>query len=76
MYAANDDQLRSFDDLHDHLASKLELGKQILYLTKDQCVECGPGEEEIISIVNDTMIEHGKKAKREFTIIIIIIIAT
>ena len=61
MYIANKQQLEAFDKQHDYLASKLNLGHEILWLTREQCIQCGPSIDEIIEIVRDTMIQHGKK---------------
>lgn len=60
MYNATQEQFEAFDREHDYLQSKLELGKEILWLTKAQCIECGPTIDEVIDIVRDTMIAHGK----------------
>ena len=35
MYTANEQQFASFDRRHDYLASKLNLGKEILWMTKE-----------------------------------------
>ena len=61
MYKANQQQLASFDKRHDYLASKLNLGKEILWMTKEQCIKCGPSIDEIIAICEKAMIAHGKK---------------
>ena len=60
MYNATKEQLDAFDRQHDYLGSKVKLGSEILWLTKEQCIECGPGIDEVIDIVRDTMIAHGK----------------
>ena len=61
MYKASNEQLESFNQQHDYLASKIDLGHELLWLTKEQCVQCGPSIDEIIEIVRDTMIQQGKK---------------
>ena len=61
MYKANEQQIASFDKRHDYLASKLNLGKEVLWMTKEQCIKCGPSIDEIISICEKAMIAHGKK---------------
>lgn len=61
MIKATRNQLSSFDQQHDFLASKIKLGQEILWLTRNQCIQCGPSIDEIIDIVRDTMIQHGKK---------------
>lgn len=60
MYTASKEQLQAFDKLHDYLGSKIKLGKELLWLTKEQCIECGPSIDEVLDIVKDTMIAHGK----------------
>jgi len=60
MYNATKEQYAAFDRQHDYLGSKLKLGQEILWLTKEQCIQCGPGIDEILDIVKDTMIAHGK----------------
>ena len=59
MIQANEQQLRSFEEEHEYLASKLELGKEVLWLSREQCVACGPSIDETIDIVRATMVEHG-----------------
>lgn len=61
MYTANKEQFASFDAAHDYLVSKLNLGHELLWLTKEQCIQCGPSIDEILKIVEATMIQHGKK---------------
>lgn len=61
MYTANQQQLASFDKKHDYLASKLNLGKEVLWMTKEQCIKCGPSIDEIIAICEKAMIAHGRK---------------
>ena len=60
MYNASKEQYAAFDRQHDYLGSKIKLGKELLWLTKEQCIECGPNIDEILDIVKDTMIAHGK----------------
>ena len=37
MIKANKSQLASFDAAHDYLASRLNIGRELLWLTKEQC---------------------------------------
>lgn len=62
MYTANKKQLESFREEHDYLTKKLELGKEVLWLTREECIEAGPSIDETLEIVEKTMIAHGKKA--------------
>lgn len=61
MYTANKNQLEAFDKQHDYLKSMINLGKEILWLTKEQCIQCGPNIDKILQIVRQTMVEHGKR---------------
>jgi len=61
MYAANEAQLKAFKKEHAYLKTKLDLGKEILWLTRAECVKAGPSVEETLAIVKDAMIAHGKK---------------
>ncbi|MCF6464438.1 ornithine cyclodeaminase family protein [Clostridium sp. Cult2] len=46
---------------HDYVSSKLEIGKEILYLTKDEVINIGITEKDILSLVEDALVAHGKK---------------
>jgi len=43
------------------VASKLNIGKEVLYLTKDECVNSGITFEEIIEMTERSLVAHGKK---------------
>lgn len=45
----------------EHLAKRLKLGKEILYLTQKDCIKNGPSVQETINIITKTLIAHGKK---------------
>ena len=60
MYNANPNEYATFDEMHDYLSKKVNLGKELLWLTKEQCIKCGPSIDEIIEIVRATMIQHGR----------------
>lgn len=40
---------------------KVKIGTEILYLTKEQCIEAGPDINETLDIVERTLIAHGNK---------------
>ncbi len=61
MYAATKQQLDSFERYHEYLKTRLDLGRELLWLTKDECIEAGPDIEETLEIVKSAMISHGKK---------------
>ena len=56
MYTATVEQMAAFDREHDYLKSHLELGKEVIWLTRDQCIECGPDKDEVLKLVRETMI--------------------
>ena len=60
MYSASKEQLDAFAKQHDYLSSKIKLGSELLWLTKEECIACGPTPDEVLEIVRDTMIAHGK----------------
>lgn len=51
---------RAFEKEREFLLGKLDVGREILYLTRDECVKAGPGIDEILGIVRETLIAHGK----------------
>ncbi len=60
MYIANAQQMEAFNKEHEHLKTKLDLGHEILWLTKDECIQAGPNVEETLELVKGAMIAHGK----------------
>lgn len=60
MYIANAQQLEAFSKEHEYLKTKLDLGHEILWLTKDECIQAGPNVEETLELVKGAMIAHGK----------------
>ncbi len=60
MYTANAQQLEAFNKEHEYLKTKLDLGHEILWLTKDECIQAGPSVEETLELVKGAMIAHGK----------------
>ncbi len=61
MYAATEEQLKRFEEEHEFLKSKLDLGKEILWLTREECMEAGPDVPETLELVNQAMTAHGRK---------------
>lgn len=45
----------------DKIESKIKIGSEILYLTKDQCIEAGPDVEQTLEIIGRTLDAHGRK---------------
>lgn len=60
MYEATKEQLSAFDKEHEYLKTKLDLGKEILWLTKNECIEAGPDIEGTLELVKKAMIAQGK----------------
>ena len=45
----------------DRVERKIKIGSEILYLTKDQCIEAGPDTDETLEIIEKTLTAHGNK---------------
>ncbi len=60
MYNATKEQLDSFNKEHEYLKTQVDLGHEVLWLTKDECIKAGPNVEETLEIVKGAMIAHGK----------------
>jgi ornithine cyclodeaminase/alanine dehydrogenase len=60
MYTATKEQYAAFDKEHEYLKEHIDLGKEVLWLTKEECIECGPNKDEVLELVNETMIAHGR----------------
>lgn len=50
-----------FENDREVIAQKLNLGKEILYLTREECENIGITREEVLDITKKTLISHGKK---------------
>lgn len=46
---------------HNWISEKLEIGKKLLYLTKDEVLKTKLVEEDILNLVKETLVAHGKK---------------
>ena len=44
------------------LAAKLNIGKEVWYMTKDEVVAAGLSEADILALTRDALVAHGKKA--------------
>jgi ornithine cyclodeaminase/alanine dehydrogenase len=44
------------------ISEKIEIGKEIWYLTQDEVISAGLTEEDILGLTKDTLIAHGQKA--------------
>lgn len=50
-------------DLRDRnkIAEKIEIGKEVLYLTQAECMNMGLTEEDILNLTRDALVAHGTK---------------
>lgn len=60
-YMANEAQVKRFRQDHDHLKEVLALGKEVLWLTRDECIQAGPDLDETLALTKQALIAHGKK---------------
>ena len=61
MYKATNEQLAAFKKEHEYLKTQLDLGKEILWLTREECMQAGPNVEETLELVRTAMVAHGRK---------------
>lgn len=61
MYVANEKDQKVFAEDYKLLKGQLELGKEILWLTREDCVKACPTVEETLAYIKETLIAHGKK---------------
>lgn len=45
----------------DWIATKLDIGKEILYLTRDEVIETGLAEKDILDLTRSALVAHGRK---------------
>jgi len=57
----DDPTRKAFEDERQRLSEKINIGKEFLYLTRDQCEQAGPSRKDILDIVRDTLAAHGRK---------------
>lgn len=60
MYQANKEQLAAFKKDHEYLKTKLDLGKEILWLTKDGCIQADPDTEETLELVRQALLRMAR----------------
>ncbi len=61
MYTANEKDREIFARDYEGLQGQLALGKEVLWLTKEDCIQAGPTLDETLALIKDTLIAHGKK---------------
>ena len=60
-YTATEEQKKLFAQDHDNLKKILDLGHEILWLTKDECIKAGPDLDETLAIIEKVLMDHGRK---------------
>jgi len=60
-YQETDEQLQTFAAAHEDMKKKLNLGSEILWLTRDECIKAGPDVDETLELVSQALVAHGKK---------------
>ena len=61
MYEANKKEQQIFAEDYELLKKKINLGHEVLWLTRDECIQAGPTVEETLALIKETLIAHGKK---------------
>lgn len=61
MYTANKVLVKQFEEEHEFFKTQLNLGKEIFWLTEEECIKAGPNIDETLELVNRAMIYHGRK---------------
>ena len=52
---------KQFEEERERLLKKINVGKEFLYLTREECIKAGPSVDEILAIVKETLVAHGKQ---------------
>ena len=60
-YTATEEQKKLFAQDHDNLKKILDLGHEILWLAKDECIKAGPDLDETLAIIEKVLMDHGRK---------------
>lgn len=60
-YTATPEQVKRFEEAHETLKTQLNLGHEVLWLTKDECIKYGPDLDETLAITKRALIAHGTK---------------
>ena len=58
---ATEAQLASFKQAHEDIKKHLNLGSEILWLTRDECIKAGPDVDGTLEVVKQALIAHGTK---------------
>lgn len=60
-YTATEAQKKSFAKDHETLKRHLDLGQEVLWLTRNDCVHAGPNIDETLKLTEQALVAHGKK---------------
>ena len=60
-YQATEAQVKEFKKDHENLKARLNLGKEVLWLTQEECIKAGPNVDETIELIRQALEAHGKK---------------
>ena len=60
-YTATEEQKKLFAEDHENLKKIMDLGHEVLWLTKDECIKAGPDLDETLSIIEKVLMDHGRK---------------
>jgi len=52
--------MEKLEDERKRLQTKINIGKEFLYLTRNECMKAGPTIDETLSLVHKTLVAHGK----------------
>ncbi|MTK11776.1 MAG: ornithine cyclodeaminase family protein, partial [Clostridiaceae bacterium] len=51
----------NFEADHNFIGKKIKIGRELLYLTKEDVIEIGLKEQDILKLTENALIAHGKK---------------
>ncbi|MDR1709368.1 MAG: ornithine cyclodeaminase family protein, partial [Candidatus Accumulibacter sp.] len=54
------ENMRRYEDEKRRIERNFEIGKNLLYLTREDCMRVGPDIDETLEIVKRTLIDHGR----------------
>ncbi len=60
MVTMTTERQQAFEAERRKLSEKLDIGREFLYLTRAECIQAGPGLPEVLNIVRDTLVAHGR----------------
>ncbi len=60
-YTATEEQKKAFAGDHENLKNILKLGKEVLWLSREECIKAGPTMDETLDLTRQALIAHGTK---------------